>query len=433
MTRDDWLDRGEQAFEDGDVDGALSAFEAARGIGPPNARLWSDLGVVAYRRGDTELAKACFERARVLDPANEAVRDNLAAIAEVATLDVSVIVPTYGRPDCIRNLVSDLKAQTLDPRRFELIIIDDGSGTDLSFIDTELKPSFDVTLMSQENKGPGAARNRGLTRASADLVLFLNDDGRPDERLLEEHLAAHRAAENDVAVLGTFPYTESARRSPFVRLIEKAGFTFAYNQMTPGKPHEWCFFWTCNISLKKAHVVAVGAFDEAFCDPMSEDIELGWRLQRDCDLRVLYHPAAVCQHDHTLTVAQFIKRQISMGVNAYRMFAKYENPVPLMLGWLGPYDDKAFAGLNEELRGEAKEMESYRQRLEAWEAGAALVAGSEESRTFELAFAMCQRLTAHHSARGIVDAWRTGKPFRATEKSFPTNSPNTPRHVPVLS
>ena len=85
---------------------------------------------------------------------------------------VSVIIPNYNRAGLIGETISNLLAQTLPPR--EIIVVDDGS-TDNSI---EVIRAFGskVTLLQQQNAGPGAARNAGLKVASGDYVQFQDSD-----------------------------------------------------------------------------------------------------------------------------------------------------------------------------------------------------------------------------------------------------------------
>lgn len=73
--------------------------------------------------------------------------------------------------DAIRSVI----AQTWDD--FELVVVDDGS-TDNSLFEAQLAIGQDprVRLLSQSNKGLGAARNYGLEVARGNYIYFLDSD-----------------------------------------------------------------------------------------------------------------------------------------------------------------------------------------------------------------------------------------------------------------
>lgn len=84
----------------------------------------------------------------------------------------SVIIPTYNRVELLRQTLASLPAD--DPRIHEILVVDDGSMDEtVDFLQTT---RTDVTLIRQENAGPGSARNRGIDAATGDWVAFLDSD-----------------------------------------------------------------------------------------------------------------------------------------------------------------------------------------------------------------------------------------------------------------
>lgn len=85
---------------------------------------------------------------------------------------VSVIVPNFNRAALIGETLSNILAQTRPPD--ELIVVDDGS-TDGS-VDAIAGFGRQVRLIRQENRGPAAARNRGLAEAAGEFIQFMDSD-----------------------------------------------------------------------------------------------------------------------------------------------------------------------------------------------------------------------------------------------------------------
>lgn len=85
---------------------------------------------------------------------------------------VSVIIPNYNRERLIGETLQCLLNQTRPPD--EVIVVDDGS-SDRS---VEVVRTFGerVRLVVQENAGPAAARNHGLSLAHGELVQFFDSD-----------------------------------------------------------------------------------------------------------------------------------------------------------------------------------------------------------------------------------------------------------------
>lgn len=94
----------------------------------------------------------------------------------------SVIIPLYNKEDYIGEALQSLIHQTRVPH--EIIIIDDAS-TDSSLeqvrktLNNHLDKLGDIRIEIielKQNKGPGHARNKGITIAEGDLVSFLDAD-----------------------------------------------------------------------------------------------------------------------------------------------------------------------------------------------------------------------------------------------------------------
>lgn len=85
----------------------------------------------------------------------------------------SVVIPLYNKNDTIAATIKSVLGQSFGD--FELLVIDDGS-TDNS---VEIVKGFSdrrIKIISQPNGGEGAARNNGITSASADYVSLLDAD-----------------------------------------------------------------------------------------------------------------------------------------------------------------------------------------------------------------------------------------------------------------
>lgn len=89
---------------------------------------------------------------------------------------VSVVIPTYNQPALLAETLKSVFAQTFSD--YEIIIVNDGS-TD-NTLET-LRPIVQsragrVRIISQQNRGIGAARNRGIDEAQGKYVALLDHD-----------------------------------------------------------------------------------------------------------------------------------------------------------------------------------------------------------------------------------------------------------------
>ena len=125
---------------------------------------------------------------------------------------VTVVIPTYNRPEYLEEALRSLEQQTLLPD--EVVVVDDGS-------DPPPQPSSTIPLrlISQANRGPAAAINRGVAEAAGDVVFLLADDDLFHPQRIEAALKAH--AKFDLVVCGQTQF--ASQPSPDQLAIKKTG------------------------------------------------------------------------------------------------------------------------------------------------------------------------------------------------------------------
>jgi glycosyltransferase involved in cell wall biosynthesis len=89
---------------------------------------------------------------------------------------LSVVIPTHERPAELLACLRTLQRQRLAERELEVVVVDDGSSTDLAGVCASAPGPVPVRLERQALGGLNAARNRGAAAASGDVLAFLDDD-----------------------------------------------------------------------------------------------------------------------------------------------------------------------------------------------------------------------------------------------------------------
>jgi glycosyltransferase involved in cell wall biosynthesis len=159
---------------------------------------------------------------------------------------MSLVIPLHQGERFIAEAIGSVLAQEEPPH--ELIVVDDGS-TDRG---PEIAAAIpEVSLLRQENHGPGAARNRGVAASTGELIAFLDQD----DLLRPAALRRHREAlEGDPAAMISvgrqrFDLLEGEPRPPWQR---------------PELLGEEIVAWTPSaICVRRTIFEAAGMFDES--------------------------------------------------------------------------------------------------------------------------------------------------------------------------
>jgi len=94
---------------------------------------------------------------------------------------ISAVIPVFNRQRTIGRAIESVLAQSRPPA--EILVVDDGSTDGTAEATTAYKDQ--VRYVFQPNAGASAARNRGVARAVARWVAFLDSD----DHWLDDHLA----------------------------------------------------------------------------------------------------------------------------------------------------------------------------------------------------------------------------------------------------
>jgi len=102
--------------------------------------------------------------------------------------DVDVVITSFNQGSMILEAVHSLCAQTIQPAR--IIIVDDGSTDEnsiniLNTIRMDFSISVPIIVVKQTNRGVSAARNTGIRKSQAPMVLVLDGDDKLEPSYIE--------------------------------------------------------------------------------------------------------------------------------------------------------------------------------------------------------------------------------------------------------
>ena len=205
----------------------------------------------------------------------------------------SVIIPTYNRGAILAEAIASVLAQ--DCPDLELIVVDDGSTDDTRAM---LERRFPQAIyLHQTNRGPAAARNRGVAAARGDYIAFLDSDDLWLPGKIARERALFKVWPNACALAGNGSCLLEGRtyRDDF----------FAHGQVvfSDHKPrfHDWRIpimtrgptfaMSALTIRAKAVHRLGATLFDPSL--RFDEDWDMEFRLSQQC--RILLYPEKACR------------------------------------------------------------------------------------------------------------------------------------------
>ncbi len=292
--------------------------------------------------------------------------------------DLSIIIPTFQRPQILRKCLDCITAQTC--RDLEVIVVSDGPDEKTAEMMVSLEWPFELQYFAVPKSQQGVCRNRGFDKARGEYVMFIGDDiflapdacerhlkahsgqkipsttslrrsgianlsqaflyhvGDPATRLRAEAATAAQARRREFQknsksqipnvgsgflVLGHTIWHPSLKITPLMKWMEKSGVQFGYPKIEKYRhnflPEEIQHFYTytSHISLP-SKIFHRHRFREDVTLYGWEDVEWGNRLA-ESGISLFYEPAAKAYHHHEFTDEEVWERSRLLGESAVKM------------------------------------------------------------------------------------------------------------------
>jgi glucosyl-dolichyl phosphate glucuronosyltransferase len=148
-------------------------------------------------------------------------------------LEISIVIPSYKRPELLELLFDSLLEQTVSLQVFEVIVVDNAphGDPDVAQLCRSAKyTALDLTYVHHPVLGTSQARNRGISLARAPLVGFVDDDNLLPRDWIEKTIECHKKYPQ--AIIGG-PYL------PFYTISKPAWMRDRYLTLSYGDEARW--------------------------------------------------------------------------------------------------------------------------------------------------------------------------------------------------
>lgn len=259
--------------------------------------------------------------------------------------DVAVVIPLHGRPHGLPRTLAAVRAAGPGA----VVVVDDGSSPpDADRIRAAMSESSPggtppdnhpseaaapVLLRSDENLGPGAARQLGVASVDHPVAAFVDADVVPEPGWLDT-LLAHLADPAVAAVAPRVIADPPGTLSNAVAAYERVRSSLDRGPVpAPVRPRSRVSYVpTACLLVRRAALEAVGGFDPDL--RVGEDVDLVWRLVA-AGWTVRYEPSARATHPARSSVGEWLRQRVTYGRSAAPLAARHGGDVaPLTVsGW----------------------------------------------------------------------------------------------------
>jgi glycosyltransferase involved in cell wall biosynthesis len=240
---------------------------------------------------------------------------------------ISAVVCTHNRVNYLQACIESLQHQTLDPARYEILIVDNGSTDGTEKLCTNYQESVNFRYIKEPMLGLSHARNRGLLEATGDFIGYIDDDAAAAPQWLEKALEVFALDPVPDWVGGSVTLVWEAPPPPWLTDYYYGALgwvNWGEDARYLDPESEWLV--GCNSLFRRATLENYGGFDVRLGRKKNlllsgEEVQLHHKL-RAAGGTFYYHPAVHVHHSvprERVTPEYFYRRYYWGGVTDYVM------------------------------------------------------------------------------------------------------------------
>jgi glycosyltransferase involved in cell wall biosynthesis len=249
-------------------------------------------------------------------------------------LDISIIIPTYNRLTSLLDTMDSLKMQSYPFKKFEVVIVDDGSTDKTKEVLQARQYPFPVQYIYEENEGSAVARNKGALAARGWLLVFLDDDMLVKKDFLLGLIEMHRLTPQLVGMGAVMPYIPTVA-TVFNQIMAKEMIWGKDTKIDVEVDFTHCE--TNNLSVLRDDFFRIGMMQDVAGDGPTwwGDVDFGYRAWQ-LGFQFFRSGQAQCFHrDHSLrdleTLSERYFRVAKMVHILFRKFPDIKMHIPMFI------------------------------------------------------------------------------------------------------
>ncbi len=216
---------------------------------------------------------------------------------------ISIIIPAYNAEKTIGKTIEALLKQNYPKKKYEIIIIDDGSKDNTCSVVSK----YPVKMVKIKHSGPAKARNFGAKKSKGNIIIFTDADCVPSKNWIKNMVEPFKTPDI-VGVSGTYKTSNSNKF-----MAKFSGYEIEQRHEKMKKQKYIDFIGTFSAAYKKDVFAKFGGFDTKFKTSSGEDPELSFRIAK-AGLKMIFQPKAFVYHPHPDTLWRYLKQKYQRAV-----------------------------------------------------------------------------------------------------------------------
>jgi len=220
---------------------------------------------------------------------------------------VSIIIPVRDQPEDLTECLQSLSNLDYPKDKLEIIVVDDGSRSDIS--QTATMPGVSV-IRQANSQGPAACRNIGAEEADGDILAFLDADCMAGENWLRELVPFFRTT--TVGAVGG--YVDGYYKESLLDRYEvvSSSLNMGKRLLLEGRTESGFYVPTANMLVSSKAFVDTDGFKGSM--RVGEDVDFCWRM-RNLGYTLLYVPFGRVAHKHRNHLGSMLRRRSEYGTS----------------------------------------------------------------------------------------------------------------------
>jgi mycofactocin system glycosyltransferase len=222
--------------------------------------------------------------------------------------DISIVIPVKDRAGELQRCLTSISLLNYPQEKLQIIVVDDGSSDDSPLVARRFGAL--VVPSGGSGRGPAAARNVGASKASGEILAFIDSDCTASKEWLNDLLPAF----DNLAMAAVGGQVDGMCTSSAIDRYESimSSLSLGSRERTGSGGDDTFYLPSCNLLVRRTAFRSANGFRDEM--HVGEDVDLTWRL-RDNGWTIAYIPAGNVLHEHRSSIRSFMSRRFDYGTS----------------------------------------------------------------------------------------------------------------------